>query len=81
MSAGPARILGLARKGRIAVGADADLTVIDLDLPVIVDKNTFESKGRNTPFDGWKLKGGPVMTIVGGRIAYPFDGASPAGRS
>ena len=80
MSVGPARILGLARKGRISVGADADLTVIDPDLPVTVDRTRFESKGRNTPFDGWSLRGGPVMTIVGGRIVYPFDGASPAGR-
>jgi len=80
MSAGPARILGLAQKGRIAVGSDADLTLIDPDLPVTVDKNTFESKGRNTPFDGWALRGGPVMTVVGGRIVYPFEGPGPAGR-
>jgi dihydroorotase len=73
MSAGPARILGLARKGRVAVGSDADLTLIDPDLPVTVDKNAFESKGRNTPFDGWSLRGGPVMTVVGGRIVYPFE--------
>jgi len=79
LSANPARLLGLARKGRIAVGADADLTVLDPDLPVTVDKNRFESKGRNTPFHGWTLRGAPVMTIVGGRIVYPFDGGSPAG--
>ncbi len=79
LSANPARLLGLARKGRIAAGADADLTVIDPDLPVTVDKDRFESKGRNTPFHGWKLKGAPVMTIVGGRIVYPFDGGRPAG--
>ncbi len=81
LSAGPARLLGLPRKGRIAAGADADLTVLDLDLPVTVDKARFESKGRNTPFDGWKLRGGPVMTIVGGRIVYPFDEGRPGGRS
>jgi dihydroorotase len=80
LSANPARLLGLARKGRIAVGADADLTVLDPDLPVTVDKDLFESKGRNTPFQGWKLRGAPVMTIVGGRIVYPFDGGSPAER-
>ena len=71
-STAPARRLGLAAKGRIAVGADADLTLLDLDLPVTVDRNNFESKGRSTPFDGWKLRGGPVMTVVGGRIVYPF---------
>jgi dihydroorotase len=78
-SANPARLLGLAGKGRIAAGADADLTVIDPDLHVTVDKDRFESKGRNTPFHGWKLEGAPVMTIVGGRIVYPFDGGKPAG--
>lgn len=81
LSAGPARLLGLAAKGRIEPGADADLTVLDLDRPVTVDKNRFESKGRNTPFDGWKLIGAPVLTMVGGRIVYPFDGAGPEGRT
>jgi len=76
-AAGPARLLGLPRKGRIEAGADADLTVLDLDLPVTVDRNKFESKGRNTPFDGWTLRGGPVMTIAGGRIVCPFDGTAP----
>jgi dihydroorotase len=80
LSTTPARLLGLAGKGRIAVGADADLTVLDLDLPVTVDKTRFESKGRNTPFDGWALRGAPVMTVAGGRIVYPFDGAAPAAR-
>lgn len=80
LSANPARLLGLARKGRIAVGSDADLTVLDPDLPVTVDRDRFESKGRNTPFHGWKLRGAPVMTIVGGRIVYPFDSGSPAER-
>ncbi len=71
-SGAPARRLGLSAKGRIALGADADLTILDLDLPVTVDRNAFESKGRNTPFGGWRLRGGPVMTVVGGRIVYPF---------
>lgn len=73
-SVNPARLLGLAGKGRVAPGADADLTLLDLGLAVTVDRDRFESKGRNTPFDGWKLRGGPVATVVGGRIAYPFDG-------
>ena len=73
LSCGPARLLGLRDKGRVAAGADADLTVLDLERPVTVDKSRFESKGRNTPFEGWTLRGGPVMTIVGGRIVYPFD--------
>ncbi len=79
LSANPARLLGLPNKGRIAAGADADLTVLDLGLETTVDKNRFESKGRNTPFDGWTLTGGVAMTIVGGRVAYPFgdDGTAP----
>ncbi len=80
LAANPARLLGLAGKGRIAAGADADLTVLDLDLPTTVDRDRFESKGRNTPFDGWRLKGGVAMTIVGGRVVYPFDGQGPVPR-
>ena len=72
-SAAPARLLGLRTKGRIAVGADADLTLLNLAREVTVDRRTFVSKGRNTPFEGWKLRGSAVMTIVGGRIVYPFD--------
>ena len=73
-STNPARLLGLAAKGRIAAGADADLTILDLHRPVTVDKSAFASKGRNTPFDGWVLKGGPVLTIVGGRIVHSAPG-------
>jgi dihydroorotase len=76
MAAVPARLLGLARKGRLEAGADADVTVLDLELAVTVDRERFESKGRNTPFEAWQLRGGPVMTIVGGRIVFPFDGES-----
>jgi dihydroorotase len=72
MAVNPARLLGLAGKGRIAAGADADLTVLDLDSRNTIDKNRFESKGRNTPFDGWTLTGSVAMTIVSGRVAYPF---------
>lgn len=66
---GPARVLRL-NKGRIAIGSDADLTVLDLERQVQVDPEQFASKGRNTPFAGWKLRGAPVMTIVGGRIVH-----------
>ncbi len=71
ISTNPARILGLENKGKIAVGADADLTILKLHQEVVVDKNQFRSKSRNNPFHGWKLRGAPVMTIVAGKIVYP----------
>ena len=65
----PARILGLD-KGRLRVNADADLTLIDLDREHTVERSQFKSKSRNSPFQGWKLKGIAIMTIVSGRIVY-----------
>jgi dihydroorotase len=70
-STAPARILGLASKGRISPGADGDQTILNLHKEVVVDASKFQSKSRNNPFDTWKLKGAPVMTIVGGKVVYP----------
>ena len=67
MSLNPARILGLAG-GTLAVGAPADLTLIDLNREWTVDVGKFASKSRNCPFHGWTLKGRAVMTVVGGKI-------------
>jgi len=67
LSLNPARVLGLG-KGTLAVGADADITIIDLNKEVTVDADEFESRSKNSPFLGWKLKGSAVMTIVGGRV-------------
>jgi len=78
-STNPARLLGLNRKGRVSVGADADLTLLNMAKDITVDKKAFVSKGRNTPFDGWKLRGAAVITIVSGRVVYPFDFSFPAG--
>ncbi len=66
----PAQILGLPQKGVIRPGADADLTLLNLDKNITVNRNHFLSKSRNTPFHGWRLKGTPVMTIVGGKIVF-----------
>ncbi len=71
LSTNPARILGLKNKGKISPGADADLTILKLHQDVVIDTNQFLSKSRNNPFNGWKLKGVPAMTIVGGKIVYP----------
>ena len=70
MALNPARILNLD-KGALSEGSDADITIIDMRKEEIVDPSRFESKGRNTPFSGWNLKGWPVMTIVGGEVVFP----------
>ena len=70
MSRFPAAILGLEGKGAIQVGADADLVLVDLDTPYVVDKNTMYSKSHNTPFDGVTLYGRVDLTIRGGKITY-----------
>jgi len=72
ISTTPAIILGLENKGKICVGADADLTILNLYQEIVVDITKFKSKSRNNPFHNWKLKGAPSMTIVGGKIVYPF---------
>jgi dihydroorotase len=66
LSTGPARCLNLPG-GSLAVGNPADVTIFDLDREVVIDPTGFLSKGRNTPFGGWTLRGAPVRTIVGGR--------------
>jgi dihydroorotase len=68
MSTAPARILGLA--SGLQPGRHADVTIIDPDVEYVVDVNKFQSLSRNCPFDGWLLKGRPVLTMVGGRVIY-----------
>ncbi|CAH8709433.1 dihydroorotase [Paenibacillus thiaminolyticus] len=69
MTTDPANVFGLSA-GRLEPGAPADITVIDLEAELEVNPEQFLSKGRNTPFTGWKLKGWPVMTLVDGRIVW-----------
>jgi len=69
MTVNPARILDIP-KGTLEVGAAADITIIDPELEEVVDPARFKSLGRNTPFAGWRLKGLPVATIVGGRMVF-----------
>ncbi len=70
MSIMPARIFGLDMLGvgGLKPGVKADLTLIDLDMKWKVDSNSFYSKGRNCPFNGWELYGKAILTIVSGRI-------------
>jgi len=67
LSVNPALILKLD-KGTLSAGADADITIIDLNEDWTVAASQFKSKSKNTPFDGWKLRGKAVHTIVGGKI-------------
>jgi len=69
MTSDPARIFGLPY-GTAEVGAPADLVLIDLENEREVDPAKFLTKGRNTPFGGWKLYGWPALTMVGGRVVW-----------
>lgn len=70
MSYNPAQILGLQDKGSISAGKTADIVVFDPAAEYRIDKNTFLSKGKNTPFDGYPVKGEVLYTIVDGAIVY-----------
>jgi dihydroorotase len=69
LSVNPARILRVAG-GTLSEGAPADITILAPDLTVRVDAARLRSKSKNTPFDGWELRGGVAATIVGGRTVY-----------
>ena len=69
MTINPACILRKNR-GRLAVGADADVVIFDPEEEWTVEPERFASKGRNTPFAGRRLKGKVKYTIVGGEIVY-----------
>jgi dihydroorotase len=69
MSTAPARVLKILG-GTLKTGSLADMTVIDPVAAWTVDRTRFRSKGQNTPFHGWDMKGKAVMTIVGGEIKY-----------
>ena len=65
----PARLLNIGA-GTLSVGARADVTLIDAELEWTVSVDQFQSASRNSPFDGWKLKGRTVRTIVGGETIW-----------
>ena len=69
MSTKPANIFNLPY-GKLEVGAVADITIIDLDKEMEIDSTQFLSKGKNTPFNGYRVAGWPVMTLVDGKVVY-----------
>jgi dihydroorotase len=78
-SAGPARLFGIARNGRIAVGYDADLTVVDLKRQTTIRNAWVASRAGWTPYDGRRVTGWPVGTIVrGSRVMWEGDLTMPA---
>jgi dihydroorotase len=66
----PARLLRLAGKGTLGVGADGDVTVVAPDREWVFTREQTASKSFNSPFYGWTLKGKPAATIVGGRVVW-----------
>ena len=72
-SANPARLFGIKNKGFIEVGNDADFTVIDLNKERVIENNWIVSKCGWTPYDGMKIKGWPVMTVIRGNIVMKED--------
>jgi dihydroorotase len=72
LSTNPSKILGLD-KGSLSKGSPADITIFDPNGTFVVEKATLRSKSRNTPFEGWKLKGVVEVTIAGGKIVYQRD--------
>ncbi|MHC2107955.1 dihydroorotase [Methylobacterium sp.] len=77
LTVNPARILG-REAGRLAVGAPADLVLIDPDLPYVLDKRRLKSRSKNSPFDEARLQGAAVLTLVGGRTVHALDDLAAA---
>lgn len=76
-SINPARIFNLKDRGTLRQGAWGDVTILDPDLSWTFDAKLSKSKSRNTPFDGWRLCGAAVATIVAGRVLYRHPQYSP----
>ena len=72
-SAGPARIFNIAGKGRIALGYDGDFTVVDLSAARTIENRWIRSRAGWTPFDGMRVRGWPIATVVRGRMVMRDD--------
>ena len=73
MTSNPAKIIGLRRRGSLAKGSHADVTIFDPKARWTYEVKKTKSKSRNTPFDGCKFFGRVVATIVGGKFVYQGD--------
>ncbi|MFG1417689.1 dihydroorotase [Xanthobacter sp. V0B-10] len=71
LSTRPAQILGL-KAGTLKPGAPADVTVFDPDMPFVLEPGQLKSRSRNTPFDGARLTGRVLRTIVAGEVVYEY---------
>jgi dihydroorotase len=80
LTVGPAAALGLRDFGALTPGCRADVTVIDPEVVWTVDPADFASKSTNTPFAGLELFGAPILTIVGGALAYMGEGIGLSGK-
>ncbi|MBB6452990.1 dihydroorotase [Salirhabdus euzebyi] len=69
----PANVFGLPY-GKLQVGSVADIVLIDLEKEKAIDKEQFASKGKNTPFNQWKVQGWPILTVVDGKIVWGEEG-------
>jgi len=79
-SAGAARIFGIAYKGRIALGYDADFTIVDLRLKKRIENSQIASRCGWTPFDGMETTGWPVATVIRGLTVMRDGGLVTAGQ-
>lgn len=81
-SAGPARIFGIAGKGRIALGMDADFSIVDLKAQRQIENRWIASRANWTPYDGMTVHGWPIATLIRGRIVMRDDNLidTPAGK-
>jgi dihydroorotase len=73
LSTNPARVMGLQGLGTLAVGSNADVTVFDPAKRWTYQAAQSYSKSKNSPFDGWRLQGKVVATVVGGEIKFATD--------
>ena len=76
LATAPAKAFSL-NAGTLAVGAPADVAIVDPNREWQVDPSRFRSKSRNTPFAGWKVKGRVTTTIVSGRVVFELDRSEP----